>query len=316
MVSGGIAVIGNVNVDLIVSPASALPPPGTEWRVGSVELRTGGAAANAALTLAALGTPPRIAGCVGDDRLGRVLLDELSGAGIEGLSVVPDTPTGVSVAFEAPGRDRSFLTSLGALATLDPAHVSPTCLECGSVLLCGYFLSPGMRGDAARQVLGTARDRGATTLLDVGWDLEDWPDRTRQEVTDLLPLVDVFLPNEIEAAALTGATDPGEAGRRLQRASGGWVLVKLGAAGCLGIGPEGREIEAEAPRVRVADTTGAGDAFNAGVLHALARGRDWEAVLPFATRIASTIVARPSAGRYAPFGDQDPPADARPSPLV
>lgn len=303
MVSDGIAVIGNVNVDLIVSPATELPPPGAEWRVDSVDLRPGGAAANTALTLAALGLPPRIAGCVGDDALGRFLLGELARAGVEGLAVVRGATTGVSIAFEAPGRDRSFLTGLGVLGSFDLAHVPPECLDRRRVLLCGYFLTPRMRGDAARRVLRMARDRGATTLLDVGWDLEDWPDRTREEVMGLLPLVDVFLPNEIEAAALTGATVPREAGRELQRACGGWVVVKLGPAGCVGLGPDGREIVVEAPRVSVADTTGAGDAFNAGVLYALAQRLDWEDVLRFATRVASTIVARSSASRYASLSD-------------
>jgi argininosuccinate lyase len=298
MVSEGIAVVGNVNVDLIVSTASELPPPGAEWRVGSVELRTGGAAANTALALSALGTPPCIAGCVGDDRLGRLLLDDLSRAGVEGIVVAPDTPTGVSVAFEAPDRDRSFLTALGALATFDPSLVPEACLERRFVLLCGYFLSPRMRGAAAQRLLGTARERGASTLLDVGWDPEGWPAPTRHEVIALLPLVDVFLPNEAEAIALTGATEPAEAARRLQRASAGWVVVKLGAQGCIAAGPDDTELAVAAPEVDVLDTTGAGDAFNAGVLHALARGDDWPEALRLATRVASTVISRPSADRY------------------
>ena len=295
----GISVVGNVNVDVLISPTSTLPPPGAEWPVDSIELRPGGAAANAGLTLAGLGSPPLVTGCVGDDDLGRLLLDELARAGIHGgVAVVSGARTGVSVGFEAPGRDRSFFTSLGSLASFDVSLVPPAALERRFVLLCGYNLLPGMRGNPASELLRRARDNGATTLFDAGWDLDDWPEPARREVTDLLPLVDVFLPNEAEATALTGEKDPFASACALQGISGGWVVVKRGAAGCVAAGPDGAELTAPAPPVDVTDTTGAGDAFNAGLLHALARDLGWEEALTFATRVASTVVSRPSADRY------------------
>jgi len=298
-VTDGISVVGNVNVDVLISPASTLPPPGAEWPVDSIELRPGGAAANAGLTLAALGSPSLVTGCVGHDALGRFLLDELARAGIHpGVAVVSGARTGVSVGFEAPGRDRSFFTSLGSLASFDVSLVPEAALERRFVLLCGYNLLPRMRGDAARQLLRRAHDNGATTLFDAGWDLDDWPEPARREVADLLPLVDVFLPNDDEATALTGEEDPLASARALQGISGGWVVVKRGAAGCVAAGPDGAELTAPAPPVDVTDTTGAGDAFNAGLLHALARNLGWEEALTFATRVASTVVSRPSADRY------------------
>jgi len=298
-VTDGISVVGNVNVDVLISPTSTLPPPGAEWPVDSIELRPGGAAANAGLTLAGLGSPPLVTGCVGDDDLGRLLLDELARAGIHGgVAVVSGARTGVSVGFEAPGRDRSFFTSLGSLASFDVSLVPEAALERRFVLLCGYNLLPRMRGDAARQLLRRAHDNGATTLFDAGWDLDDWPEPARREVADLLPLVDVFLPNDDEATALTGEEDPLASARALQGISGGWVVVKRGAAGCVAAGPHEAELAAPAPPVEVTDTTGAGDAFNAGLLHALARDLGWEEALTFATRVASTVVSRPSADRY------------------
>ena len=89
---------------------------------------------------------------------------------------------------------------------------------------------------------------------------------------ELLPSVDVFLPNEVEACALADRPgDAAQAARALQVVSGGWVVVKLGPRGCLAVGPDGTEIAVPAPAVTVADTTGAGDAFNAGLVHALAQ---------------------------------------------
>jgi sugar/nucleoside kinase (ribokinase family) len=109
----------------------------------------------------------------------------------------------------------------------------------------------------------------------------------------------VFLPNEVEACAIADAPgDPAQAARALQAASGGWVVVKLGPRGCLAVGPDGTEIAVPAPAATVADTTGAGDAFNAGLVDALARGTGWEEALTAATRFASTIISRPSNERY------------------
>ena len=76
------------------------------------------------------------------------------------------------------------------------------------------------------------------------------------------------------------------------------ALVKLGARGCLAVGPDGAELMAAAPVVVAPDTTGAGDAFNAGLVHALSEGTAWPQALRAATRFASTIIARPPGERH------------------
>jgi sugar/nucleoside kinase (ribokinase family) len=75
------------------------------------------------------------------------------------------------------------------------------------------------------------------------------------------------------------------------------VVVKLGARGCLAVGPEETELTATAPAVVAADTTGAGDAFNAGLVHALSEGAAWPQALGAATRFASAIIGRPPGER-------------------
>jgi ribokinase len=90
-----VAIIGNVNVDLIVRSATTLPPPGQEWEIEAVEMRPGGAAANAGLALAALGIPVRVVGAVGDDAFGAMLTDRFDACGLAGqLDTVAGSPTG------------------------------------------------------------------------------------------------------------------------------------------------------------------------------------------------------------------------------
>jgi sugar/nucleoside kinase (ribokinase family) len=117
----GISIIGNVNIDLVVWPAAELPPPNAEVQVETIGRRAAGSARNSALALAHLDQAPSRAGCVGEDHFGRFILEELAAAGIEGeVSVLPEEPTGITIAFQAPGRDRSFLTLLGSLEAFGP----------------------------------------------------------------------------------------------------------------------------------------------------------------------------------------------------
>jgi sugar/nucleoside kinase (ribokinase family) len=293
-----ISVIGNVNVDILVWPARELPPPGADLPVESIQMRAAGSAGNTALALARLGHIPRLVGCVGDDYLGHFILEELATAGIEeGVLVLPDEPTGISIAFEAPGRDRSFLTLLGSLRRLRSSMVSSEALAKDFVLFCGYFSLPSLRGDATLRLLERVRADGGCALFDCDWDPGGWTLESREEVAQILPLVDVFLPSEDEARGLTGLDDPVAAAQALQQISGRWVVAKLGASGCVALGPE-EEHRIPAPSVRVSDTTGAGDAFNGGLLYALARGAAWPEALRLATQVASTVVSRTSANRY------------------
>jgi len=295
-----VTVIGCVQADVVMSPVTDLPAPGSTLLTEYMTTRVGGAGANAALAAVEAGMRVRLVGCIGDDQLGAWMSDQLAPAGLaDELVVIAGGATGLTVALESPARDRSFLTYLGVNGCWDPATIPDDALTCENLLLCDYFVAPPLQGDAARRLLDTARARGARTFLDTSWDPGGFPDRTRTEVKTLLAAVDVFLPNEAEALALAnGAHDAAQAARTLQEVSRGWVVVKLGPRGCVAAGPGGTELAAEAPTAAVADTTGAGDAFNAGLVQALAQGADWPEALASATRFATEIISRPSNDRY------------------
>jgi sugar/nucleoside kinase (ribokinase family) len=294
-----VTVIGCVNVDLLLAPLVDVPPPGTAAFVDRMDLRVGGAGANAALALLEAGMTPRLVGAVGDDHYGRWALEQLAEFGLgEDIVVDAEQATGLTVAVEGPGRDRSFITYLGVTGTATAEIVPPSSLAAEHVLVCDYFCAPAMRGEPTRLLLQTARELGARTYFDTAWDTDGFSARTRAEIHAILPLVDVFLPNEAEARALAGTESVAKAGRDLQRRSGGWVVIKLGADGCMAFGPHGGRLASPAPVIETQDTTGAGDAFNAGLIGALAAGRDWPDALSAATQLASSLLARPSNDRH------------------
>ncbi len=295
-----VTVIGCVQADVVMSPVTDLPAPGGTLLTEQTTVRVGGAGANAALAAVEAGMEVRLIGCIGDDQLGAWMRDQLALAGLaDELVVIAGETSGLTVVLESPARDRTFLTYLGVNAGWESAMIPDDALASDNLLLCDYFVAPRLRGEAARRLLDTARARGARTLFDTTWDPDGFSGETRAEVRALLPSVDVFLPNEVEACALADLDgDAVQAARALQDVSGGWVVVKRGPRGCFAVGPDRAEIAIPAPAVEVADTTGAGDAFNAGLAHALSGGAAWRDALTSATQFASAIISRPSDNRY------------------
>jgi sugar/nucleoside kinase (ribokinase family) len=290
-----ITVIGGVQVDVVIVPVGELPPPGQTLLVDDMGFRVGGAGANTALAFAEAGKQIRLLGCVGDDHLGRWLVEELAVFGLDGdIRLLAGHSTGLTVACEAPERDRTFLTFLGVNTAWEASMIPADAALAESLLVCDYFCAPALRGAPTRELLEAGRTAGARTFFDTAWDSGGWQPQTRQELRELLPHVDVFLPNEAEAGAIAGESRSAEdAARELQGISGGWVVVKLGRRGCFAAGPEGQELRAPAEEVAVVDSTGAGDAFNAGLIAALGDGQSWPQALRAGTALAAQILARP-----------------------
>jgi sugar/nucleoside kinase (ribokinase family) len=304
-------IIGNVQLDVLASPVTAMPRPGGDDIIDRIAVRPAGAAGNVSLALAALDVEHRLFGAVGDDQAGLWVADALRRAGVgDDLQVVPGQATGISIALEAPERERAFLTAHGVLTSYGESDVPDEAVTGDLLLLTGYFSLPGLRGRGARRLLERARAQGATTAFDTGWDPEDWGGEAVDEVLSMLSLVDIFLPNEPEALALAGTSDAAKAATFLQGRCAGWVVVKLGERGLLARGPEGQEIDIAAPSVSAVDTTGAGDSLAAGMLAELARGADMSAALSTGIRVASTVVARTSADRYPARDQLLPPTEA------
>ncbi len=289
-----LVVAGNLNVDLLLGPVAPWPEVGTETAVERHELRVGGALGNTALALAGLGEEVSYVSDVGDDLHGDFLREALLGAGVR--PGVMRSPTALTVGLFHPDGERTFLSHLGHMASSRPDDLGLVIQGLGEgdlLLLCGTFLLPGWR-PALPELLGQARARGATTLLDTGWPLEGWTESVLHETWGILAQVDVFLPNLAEARALTARpAAPLETVAEVLQGRGLQAVVKLGAHGAAWWDGAGLH-RAAAPRVSVADTVGAGDAFNAGLLSALRSGRTMGEAVAAAVALASaTITSRP-----------------------
>lgn len=296
----GITIIGNTNIDVVVADTRDLPEPGTERVVSSVSLRLGGSAGNFAVRCAGLDFPTTLVSRVGDDTSVMVLEAELRLPSLQAwLLRTPGEPSGITIAVEAPGRDRAFISSLGAMASMTPDDITEDMLSSRYVALAGYFLLPGMRGPASAELFGRAGLSGARTVLDTGWPPEGWTPATRQEVLSALALVDIFLPNDDELHGLMDDGNTERAARRLSVATNTLVAVKMGARGAGLASPDGGWSAQPAARVDVVDSTGAGDGFNAAFLVSAARGAGWPDALASGVGYATEMVATAPERRAA-----------------
>ena len=258
-----VLVVGEINVDLILQGYHVFPEPGKEVLVDDFVMVLGSASAICAMGLARLGDPVAFLGKTGADPWGRFCLAAMAERGIDVSRVVQDPvlKTGVTVAISSPS-DRALVSFLGSIAALSSEDVGPDALRGSSHLhISSFFLQERLR-PGVRELFARARGEGLTTSLDTGCDPADrWED-----VRDVLTEVDVFFPNEVELRGISGSEDPAEGLGRLDNGRTR-IVAKLGAQGAMTL-EGGEPLRVPAYRVAPVDTTGAGDSFNAGFLHA------------------------------------------------
>jgi sugar/nucleoside kinase (ribokinase family) len=170
------------------------------------------------------------------------------------------------------------------------------------VLISGYFLLPGLGFAGTKALIDELRAEGKTVLLDTGWDVNGWPQRSVEEVMRLLEGVDVFLPSLNEAQALTGEHSPEGCLEKLSARCPHRVIIKMGAAGSIATTEGGISHQSAFP-VAPVDTTGAGDCFNVGVIWGLLRNWDIDETMRFANGLAAIVISRPRAGGYPLLGE-------------
>ena len=257
-------VVGETNVDVVLrGPA---PQAGREVLADDCALALGGASAICASGLARLGNQVMFVSRVGTDLWGDYCLSRLRDAGVDTSYVVRErgVETGVTVSLSGRG-DRALVTYLGSIDTVTAEDVPDRLFrDADHVHVSSFFLLSRLR-PACAHLFERARMHGLTTSLDPGWDpCETWDG----QLGAILDALDVFLPNEAELLAITGADSAAAALRRFERRAR--VAVKCGSAGAMALDGDS-VLQVPAYAADVIDTTGAGDSFNAGFLHAFVR---------------------------------------------
>jgi sugar/nucleoside kinase (ribokinase family) len=292
-----VVALGAHVLDVLGRPVEAIPEGQGGALIEEIRLSPAGAAGGTAVTMAKLGFSVLSAGAVGVDDAGRVLVEALERFGVDcsGLKRREDVQTSCTILPIRPNGDRPALHVIGANGTFTIDDVPWDAISDASYLHVGgpEFLGP----ETATSILSRAKEAGTVTTCDFLAD--GWP-----ELLDMLAPamehVDYLFPNEEQAVAFTGLTDPVEAAQALLERGVGCVAMTRGGSGSSIVSRDGVE-NVPAFEVEVVDTTGCGDAFVAG----FTRGLSLERSPRDAAVIGSATAALVATGLGSDAGEFD-----------
>jgi sugar/nucleoside kinase (ribokinase family) len=280
---------GIVVADHVSTPIDHLPAAGELVLADRLILTIGGCASNVAVDLAKLGVPAAVCGRVGGDVFGRVVADLLREHGVDtyALQVSAGRDTSQTLIVNVAGQDRRFIHSFGANADFSPADVPLDLVaRCRVLYLGGYFVMPNVRQKELVPVFEAARRAGARTVLDV---VTPGPGDYLPQLEELLPHVDVFLPNNLEAELISGESDPLRQAEFFRRRGAGTVVITLGEHGSV-LATDGLQLRAGTHPMPFVDGSGGGDAFAAGFVDGMLRGLDAEGCLRRGSAVGASCV--------------------------
>ncbi|MCM8761843.1 MAG: sugar kinase [Candidatus Omnitrophica bacterium] len=262
--------------DFLGKPVESSPEKGKLVLIDRVELHIGGCAANTGIVLSRLGVNVAIGGKVGDDNLGRFVVNKLKEEKRIDTSRIKiskkKTTSGTIVLVHSDG-ERSFIHSIGANSDLHLEDIDFEYIQSFPLIhIAGALLMPGFDGKPLAETLKKAKMVGLITSLDTAWDATG---RWFELIEEALPYTDYFLPSIEEAKMITGKNTPEDIAKFLMDKGVKNVCLKMGADGSF-ICNEKERYKFPALDFDVMDTTGCGDAYVAGFITGIVKGFSFE----------------------------------------
>ena len=283
-----VSVVGLYILDILGRPVERIPDKGNVEFIDQIRLTVAGTAGGTVVDCAKLGLKARAVGAVGDDEKADFVLATLQGFGIDTglMQRLPGVPTSATILNIRPNGERPALHVRGASDHFDvPPAMDDAVLAPPFVHVGGTGLLKRLDGEPTRRLLAEAKARGRTTTF----DLIAATAETLSIVEPLLPYIDYFMPSIEEAQDMSGRTDPHDIASFYHDRGAKTCVFTMGAAGSYVAG-DGVCAQVPAFDIQVVDTTGCGDAYDAGFLAGLHAGFDLETCARFATA-ASGLVA-------------------------
>jgi len=269
-----IIALGELNVDLILNQIDGAPEVGKEKFCQDMILTLGSSTAIFAANAAALGTKVAFCGMIGRDSFGDLVEKSLQNKHVDTTFLIrqDEWATGATICLNYD-EDRANVTYQGAMDHLSLAQIPATVFGAGKHLhISSIFMQSGLKRDILT-ILRRAKIAGMTTSLDTQWDpAETWD----LDYTQVLPMIDVFLPNETELCFLTHSSSVEEAVKKIRPYMHN-AVIKCGNKGSLLLKEDGTErMLAPFLNTHVVDAIGAGDSFNSGFLSRFVAGDSLE----------------------------------------
>ena len=265
-----IIALGELNVDLLLNRIGGFPEVGKEIFAKDMTLTLGSSTAIFAANAASLGAKVAFLGMVGRDNFGDLVRASLAERGVDTSLLIESesAATGLTAILNY-GNDRANVTYPGVMSLMGVKDIDPGLLKkARHVHISSIFLQEQLHRDLV-PIVKLVKQCGCTVSMDVQWDPDEkWEFDSRE----ILPYVDIFLPNETEIQCLTG-TDSVEKALDVFGDSLNAAVVKMGTQGSLLVRKDGsRRMLPAFLNETVVDAIGAGDSFNAGFIYGYVKG--------------------------------------------
>lgn len=293
-----VIMLGDINVDNIW-PVPAIPQPGRDGLVDTVKMETGGAILNSTILLDRLGIPTTLLGCVGEDMWAEYVRGALAVTGIDlsALQTTQDANTGLDFILVTPDGERTMFGYRGANKMLEADKIDASIFdEAGLLHISGYALLEAPQSDAVLKAVQIARERKIPVSIDTG--LEPVM-RNKSGFLEILPALGICISGVAEVEALLGAGTDAEAAKKLLEAGVGLAAIKLGKDGSLLMRGD-ETVRCPAFNVAAVDTTGAGDAYSAGIIYGFMHGLSLGATGILASALGALATTVDGAGFALP----------------
>jgi len=282
----GIVGFGALNMDKIML-VDKIPSADEEGYVLSMELHPGGSAANTLVGLSRLGTKAACIGKIGGDWEGEAILGDLEKNGVETRAIIHgEGRSGSAISMVDTKGHRALLIDPGVNDEITEAEVDIGYVSRFDILHMTSFVCRESTTSLQAQI-STALKVEVPLTLDPG---HLYAERGISQLEPLIRRSKALLPSEREVKIMTGL-DPVKGAKKLMSLGAEVVAVKMGERGCY-VTDGHREYKIPAVPTRVVDTTGAGDAFNAGFLYGMAEGMDIEESARIGVWVASFCIRR------------------------
>ncbi len=296
--SGKYVLIGDLCMDVFMQVAG-YPEAGGDGTVQAMHQHAGGSAANTAIALAKLGGEPTLLTHTGSDIWAQQLLPVLEATGVRTDSIVQEKhgQTGLTFLVVSSDAERTMFTYRGANRNLHPDEIlSSQFTDVDFLHISSYACLVAPQAQAVRKAVQMAVQKNIKISLDVG--VEPATD-ARDMLQELLSHLALIVLGEAEALELTQKMTLAAAIETLIESGVQTIALKLGKDGCRIIN-QNQDIYLPGIPVQAVDSTGAGDAFCAGMMHGLTLGWQLQMAGSFANALGALAASRWGAGEELP----------------
>lgn len=285
-----VSVIGLYILDILGRPVTHIPERGNVEFIEEIRLTVAGTAGGVVVNTAKLGLKSLAVGAVGDDEKGDFVIDTMGRFGIDTTAMqrLAGVPTSATILNVRPNGDRPALHVRGASDHFDVAPAMyDQVFDAPIVHLGGTGLLKKLDGPRSVVLLQEAKKRGCT----VTFDLIAASDETRALVLPLLPHIDYFMPSIEEARDMSRQTTVQDCAAFYLDKGAQTCVFTLGGDGAYYAAADGTRMHVPAYDIKVVDTTGCGDGFDAGFITALHHRMNPEQAVLFAQGVAGLVAS-------------------------